>query len=241
MRSTDGVHWAEQYFDPEVRLFDVVWNGSLVVAVGWSANQKLILTSSDGHTWTSHWFDIEDVFFTVGWTGSGFVAIGQGDHYLTSSDGTTWEQHVMAEGVTLRDSAWNGNRLVAVGGRSESGGVVFSTTDGIEWLESVLPEPAPSGFDDVTWTGTHFVAVSRRSGDVVFTSTDGLLWSAETTGTGVWPVSVVGDERSLTVTGRGLQIIRRTKPLADPEPPRRPARRVAPAGDHAQVIPAVQR
>ncbi len=245
MRSTDGVHWAEQYFDPEVNLSDVVWNGSLLVAVGWNAShseaQRLILTSSDGHTWTSHWFDIEDVFFTVGWTGSGFVAIGRGAHYLISSDGTTWEQHVIAEGVTLRDSAWNGNRLVAVGGRSESGGVVFSTTDGVEWLESVLPEPAPSGFDDVTWTGTHFVAVSRSSGDVVFTSTDGLLWSAETTGTGVWPVSVVGDERSLTVTGRGLQIIRRTKPLADPDPPRRPARRVAPAGDHAQVIPAIQR
>ncbi len=93
----------------------------------------------------------------------------------------------------------------------------------------------------MTWTGTHFVAVSRRSGDVIFTSTDGISWSSETTGTGVGPVSVVGDARSLYITGRGLQIIRRTKSLADPPSPRRPGRRVEAVGDKVGVAPSIPR
>ena len=136
--------------------------------------------------------------------------------------------------------ASNGSRLVAVGGRWGVGGLIRSTENGIDWVEATLPEDDVSSFDDVTWTGTHFVAVSRSSGDVIFTSIDGLEWSSEITGTGVWPVSVVGDDRSLYVTGRGLQIIRRTEPLVDPPSPRRPERRVVPVGDKARVAPAVQ-
>ena len=136
--------------------------------------------------------------------------------------------------------AWSGNRLVAVGGRWEGGGFILSTTDGINWVECDLPVESVSDFDDVTWTGTHFVAVSRSSGDLIFTSTDGLDWSSETTGTGVWPVSVVGDDRSLYVTGRGLQIIRRTKPLADHPTPRRPGRRVARVDDKVRAAPTIQ-
>ena len=76
---------------------------------------------------------------------------------------------------------------------------------------------------------------------MIFTSTDGISWSSETTSTGVWPVSVVGDDRSLFITGRGLQIIRRTRPLAGPAPPRRSGRRVVPIGDKVRVAPSIQR
>jgi hypothetical protein len=109
--------------------------------------------------------------------------------------------------------------------------VVLTTEDGISWTEAALPEIPTSGFDDVVWTGTHFVAVSRSTGDFVFSSEDGLSWTVETTGTGVWPVSVVGGDRSLFATGRGLTIIRRTQPLGGVEAPRRPTGRVVPDGD----------
>jgi len=244
IRSRDGVLWAQALVDHELRLYDIVWNGSLFVVVGWNPSsgdgRKLVLTSRDGLDWSYQWFDREDHFFTVGWTGSRFVVAGSGSNYLSSTDGVDWQQHTQPEDLELTDMAWNGDRLVAVGGRRQAGGVIRSTKDGVHWLEYALPEDSHSYFDDVTWTGTHFVAVFRSSGDVIFTSLDGISWSSETTGTGVWPVSVVGDDRSLFVTGRGLQIIRRTKPLAAPEPPRRPARRVAPVGDKVRVIPAVR-
>ena len=231
-RSIDGVHWTQVLLDYDLDLFDIDWNGSLFVAVGWIAasedTRKVILTSSDGQEWSYHYFDFEGHLWTVGWTGSLFVAVGDGTQYFTSADGSVWQPHVLEEGVALEDMAWNSDRLVAVGGRSELGGLVLSTVDGVTWEEAALPETATRGFDDVTWTGTHFVAVSRSSGDVVFTSADGLTWESETTDTGVWPVSAVGDERNLYLTGRGLKIIRRTQPLQGIAEPRRPSARVVP-------------
>ena len=242
--SVDGIRWSQALVDHELRLYDIVWNGSVFVVVGWNPSigdgRKLILTSPDGFHWRYQWFEQEDHFFAVGWTGLSFVVAGSGSQYLTSTDGLGWQQHPQSEDLELRDMAWSGDRLVAVGGRWQAGGVILSTDDGIHWVESALPEDDLSYFNDVTWTGTHFVAVSRKSGDVFFTSTDGISWSSETTGTGVWPVSVVGDERNLYITGRGLQIIRRTKPLVDPPSPRRPERRVVSVGGKVRVGPVIQ-
>ena len=240
-RSADGVHWAPMFRNPDYTLYDIVWNGSLFVAVGREYSRDLgygrtvVLTSPDGDEWSSEWFDIEGMLFTVGWTGSQFVAVGQPGHYLTSSDGEVWQKQPADEYLYLTDMAWNGDRLVAVGRRRGDGGVIRSTTDGFNWVESVLPEDDVSEFDDVTWTGTHFVAVSSSSGDVIFTSRDGVSWSSETTGTGVWPISAVGDDRNLFVIGGGFKIIRRTRPLADPEPPRRPSRRLSPVAEKART------
>ena len=116
-----------------------------------------------------------------------------------------------------------------------AGGVIRSTTNGIHWVESTLPDGV-SSFDDVTWTGAHFVAVSRSSGDLIFTSPDGISWSAETTGTGVWPVSVVGDRRNLFVTGRGLKIIRRRESLQGQYSIRRSGQRVSPVGAPTKAV-----
>jgi hypothetical protein len=236
IRSFDGIHWEQRLLDSNLRLVDIVWNGSLFVAV----SGDRVVTSSDGHDWSIHYIGGNGNLHTVGWTGSEFVAAGGGSMYLISSGGVEWRPHPQAEDLYLADMAWNGDRLVAVGGRSEVGGVIRSTVDGLNWMESALPEDDVSSFDDVTWTGTHFVAVSRSSGDIVFTSTDGLSWTSETTGTGVGPVSVVGDYRSLYITGRGLSIIRRTTPLADTPLPRRPDRRVEAVGKKVRLAPAIR-
>lgn len=236
IRSLDGVHWAEVYFDPDSDLRDIVRNGSLLVAVGRRSGRDIVLTSTGGQNWAAQLFDLQGTLLTVGWTGSRWVAVGDGSGYLTSPDGVTWQEHVHLADVTMSDMAWNGLRLVAVGSRLEHGGAIYSTIDGVQWVESLVPEAPDSGFRDVTWTGTHFVAVARTADPSIFVSEDGFEWSVESTGTGVWPVSVVGGATSLCATGRGLQIIRRTEPLAGREPPRRPGRRVAPVGATNRVI-----
>ena len=246
LKSVDGVHWAQIHNDPDIRLFDFVWNGSLFVAVGRHStrvddewfNRRVVLTSPNGYDWSYQYFYDEGILFTVGWTGSSFVAAGSGTVYLTSGDGVDWQRHPQSEDLELTDMASNGDRLVAVGRRSRVGGIIRSTEDGIHWVESDLPEDDASSFVDVTWTGTHFVAVSRSIGDPIFMSTDGISWLSEITGTGVSPLSVVGDDRSLFVVGSGLQIIRRTKRLAGPETPRRSGRRVVPVGDKVRVAPS---
>ena len=196
LTSIDGVHWAwAEKIDADITLYDIVWNGSLYVAVGRDpvpiGRRKSVAVSRDGHDWSYQEILFPYPLFAVAWTGSIFVAAGDGDLYLTSTDGESWQQHPWPDSRTVTDMAWNGHRAVAVGGRPDVGGIILSTTDGVHWVECELPADHASDFDDVTWTGTHFVAVSRSSGDVIFTSPDGITWSAETTGTGVWPVSVV--------------------------------------------------
>jgi len=248
LRSVDGVQWSQIHNDSDIRLFDMDWNGSLFVAVGrhstrvgdgW-ANRRVVLTSSDGDDWSSQYFDDEGILFTVGWTGSHFVAAGSGTVYLTSPDGVDWQRHTQPEDLELTNMASNGDRLVAVGGRWQAGGVIRSTTDGVHWVESALSEDEVSSFNDVTWTGTHFVAVPGSNADSILLSADGISWLSEFTGTGVYPLSVAGDERGLFIAGRDSQIIRRTKPLGNPVPPRRSGRRVEPVGEKLRVGPATQ-
>ena len=218
-------------YDTDVALFDVAWNGSVFVAVGWNPapgdGRALAATSPDGLDWSYQWIDTGGaVLMAVRWTGSRFVAVGTHGVNLTSPDGISWSQHPLDEQFSLRDMEWNGDRLVAVGKHSNTGRLILSSTDGVIWQECLLPDIHGSDFFDVTWTGARFLAVSRPLGDVIFSSRDGIDWSTETTGTGLRLVSIGGDERMLHATGMGGRMIRRVQHLPAP---RKPGRRVSPA------------
>ena len=231
VRSPDGLEWELMLYDTDVALFDVAWNGSVFVAVGWNPAQgdgrALAATSPDGLDWSYQWIDTGGaVLMAVRWTGSRFVAVGTHGVNLTSPDGISWSQHPLDEQFSLRDMEWNGDRLVAVGKHSETGRLILSSTDGVSWVECLPPDVKGSVFSDVTWTGARFLAAGFLLGDTIFTSTDGLNWSTETTGTGLRPVSIGGDERMLYATGLGGRIIRR---IQFSPAPRRPGRRVSPS------------
>ena len=231
VRSPDGLDWELMLYDTDVRLFDVAWNGSVYVAVGWSLapveGEVAIVTSPDGLEWSYQRLDTGGaVLKAVRWTGSRFVAVGAYGIHLTSPDGFSWTQHPLDEHFSLRDMEWNGDRLVAVGKHSNTGRLILSSADGVIWQECLLPDIHGSDFFDVTWTGARFLAVSRPLGDVIFSSRDGIDWSTETTGTGLRLVSIGGDERMLHATGMGGRMIRRVQHLPAP---RKPGRRVSPA------------
>ena len=164
------------------------------------------------------------VLLAVRWAGSHFVAVGAYGVSLTSPDGFSWTQHDLGEQYSLGDMEWNGDRLVAVGDHWETGGLILSSRDGVNWEECLPPGRHGSRIADVAWVGDRFVAVGFLLGDTILTSNDGLDWSAESTGTGLVPISVGGDERTLYVTGRGGKIIRQIKRLP---PPRRPSGRLS--------------
>jgi len=230
-RSLDGLEWELMLYDTGIRLFDVAWNGSVYVAVGWNPapgeGQALAATSPDGLDWSYQWLDTGGaVLRGVRWIGSRFVVVGANGILLTSPDGFSWAQFHFGEQISLRDIEWNGDRLVAVGEHWETGRLILSSTDGVSWEECLPPASHGSAFSDVAWVGESFFAVGRPLGDTIFTSTDGLDWSAVATSTGLVPVSVGGDERALYVTGLGGRIIRR---IQSPPAPRRPSGRRSPS------------
>ena len=164
--------------------------------------------------------------YSVEWTGGQFVAVGAHGTHITSEDGNTWQQHEMDELLTLADMAWNGDRLVAVGSRPGHNAVALTSQDGNAWQNCTPPGAVGGTFDDVTWTGTQFVAVGNTLGDLVFTSPDGLIWSSESTGTALRTASVGGDKSQIFAFGSGGKFVRRIFGLPSP---RRPTGRVWPA------------
>jgi hypothetical protein len=113
-------------------LNDVVWNGSLLVAVGYAGT---ILTSTDGAQWTERTSGTELPIEAAIWTGSQFVAVGgtytQTGLVLTSPDGINWTVHETDISNSFYDVTWSGERLVAVG----EDGLTASSSDGVNWTQ----------------------------------------------------------------------------------------------------------
>lgn len=129
----------------------------------------------------------------VAWNGSKFLAVGR-NSVFASLDGLLWEDHTPDIFQFLpEDICWTGSKWIIVA----SFGKVFTSTDGITWLQGQLPFSAPSA---IIAAGPRIVVI----GGGVASSTDGITWESAT------PDIVGGkditwhDGRYLLVGGSGL-------------------------------------
>ncbi|MFW6354021.1 MAG: WD40/YVTN/BNR-like repeat-containing protein, partial [Verrucomicrobiota bacterium] len=120
-----------------------------------------------------------------------------------SPDGRSWTEARPPEGTAqaLRAVAADGaGAVVAVGDDV----VLHRPGAGADWVERTVPNNAPFGYQlqDVTWTGTQWVAVG--SGNMVSASPDGVTWTTLSEGDHVtddyWAVAA---GRGRLVTGGG--------------------------------------
>jgi hypothetical protein len=160
-------------------LEDVVWSGSLFVAVGYGGK---IVTSPDGITWTTRNSGTTQRLNGVYWDGSRFLAVGDGATILSSANGTSWSTvQTGADDVWLLAVSYSGTRYVAVGNLYPSyAAYMLTSVDGVTWTEIPgVPQSSryPSG---VTWSGQLFVASASAVGfpneAAVLVSQDGLTW-----------------------------------------------------------------
>jgi len=122
--SPDGITWTPR-FSPVtgLNLNDVVWNGTLFVAVG---NGGTIETSPDGITWTAQVSGVPgNNLWGVAWSGTQFVAVSDSGAVLTSPNGTAWT--LQASGAGLKSIAWSGTQFVGAG----VAGAIVTSPDGI--------------------------------------------------------------------------------------------------------------
>lgn len=160
-------------------LNDVVWSGSLFVAVG---DVGKILSSPDGITWTTQTSGTTQRLNGVSWDGSRFLAVGDGATILSSADGTGWSTlHTGADGVWLKDVSYSGTRYVAAGVLSPANtAYMLTSADGVSWSENLnLPQHGRS-LSGVAWSGQMFVASAAAEAfpneAAVMVSQDGLTW-----------------------------------------------------------------
>ena len=115
----------------------------------------------------------------VAWVDDRYVAVGTNGTILTSNiDGSTWSLQDPGAGLgvtTLNGVASSADRVVVVG----TGGTVLLSLDLVNW--QAIDLALNNDLNDVTWTGTLFVAVG--SNDTILTSPDGADWTSHVPGT----------------------------------------------------------
>lgn len=173
------VTWVERANPSNTALRDVIWNGSIFVAVG---SGGYIVTSSDGITWTQRTSSTASQINGITWNGSIFVAVQSGasaNGVHTSPDGINWTAQAVSIPVSLLGVTWSAtlSLFVAVGSADGTDGYIITSPDGITWTERANPKNFTLAH--VVWNGSIFVAVGSADGTdaYIITSSDGITWT----------------------------------------------------------------
>lgn len=147
---------------------DIVWTGSLYVAVG---DDNFLMSSPDGITWTKRTPPGSTTFntwYSVAWSGQKLIAVGS-DMYARSTDGVTWT--ATSTGPYFEAVAWTGTRWIGCG-RGKTG----YSLDGETWVQQG-PGISPS-LPGLAFGGPRYVAGgSSGSKPVILSSVDGVAWT----------------------------------------------------------------
>ena len=184
--SYDGITWTglgKSLFSGE--LASIAWNGKRWVAVGNGTNS--IAYSTNGINWIGLGSTIT-TGSTIVWSGTIFIAVGSANVLLYSYDGITWTTRTMTALFVISGMAWNGMMWVAVGNNySGTQDRIAYSYDGITWTGVTGTSIFSTQGQDITWTGTRWVAVGYGTNTTAY-STDGITW----TGNGLSPFSSDG-------------------------------------------------
>jgi hypothetical protein len=144
-------------------LHSVVWNGSLLVAVG---DSGIVLTSSDGINWTQQATGTGLNLRAIAWYADRFVAVGDSGKILSSQDALVWTAEYSGTTRSLRAVAGGAGNYVVVG----DWGTVLVSSDDTSWIVDKISD---ENLNIVVWAGQNFVAGGRNA---FLTSTDGTAW-----------------------------------------------------------------
>jgi hypothetical protein len=174
---SDG--WTKRLNDQPYGFWDVVWDGTVFVAVG---GDGAILTSSDGVDWVRKESGVEDSLMRVAAFGRDIVAVGYDIIMLSTDHGDSWTVKDRPELAALEAVALNSSQYVV-------GGMDFArTTSTIRLSEDrgetwEIVEEGPIGdfpIKDIAYGDGLFVATTWQSssyGGRVKVSGDGREWS----------------------------------------------------------------
>lgn len=169
--STNGTTWSVRTSGTSGNLLDVVWNGSIFVAVA----PNNFTTSSNGATWTAV-TGFENLPFTsVSWSGTRFVVTNttNGTAFV-STDGATWSRSATAYAGPILFSGYFGGRFVAIGANQ-----IQYSTDGLDWDNVDNVQYVPTALNRTYKLGNRYYALSTTAG--IYQSSDGITWSAAKT------------------------------------------------------------
>ena len=186
--------------------WDVVWDGTVFVAVG---DDGAILTSSDGVDWVKKESGVETTLVAVAAFGPDIVAVGNDIVLLSTDHGDSWSVKYRPVSVGFGAVALNSSQYV-VGGfdfESTTETITISEDRGETW--EVVDEDPNQNFpiNDLAYGNGYFVAttwVSTSFGGRVKVSADGREWNEINVSEGdeaAWFAMVMHDGDQFAVAG----------------------------------------
>jgi hypothetical protein len=151
--STDGVTWSLIRPGTGPGLHCVAFGNGVWVVAG-----KDLYSSSDATNWTPRTIPTTGTVHAATFAAGRFVLAGELGGVLTSSDGISWTHQSAFGNATVRGLAYGNNQFVAVGERGGAG-VIWSSADGLTWIEDGA---APAPLNAVTFAGGAFTAVGAN-------------------------------------------------------------------------------
>jgi hypothetical protein len=173
---------------------EVVWNGSIFVAVGgvFSTSTMYILSSTDGITWTQRLNNTGtySILYGVAWNGSSFLAAGAGFTAATSSDGITWTPFNVAGGsiYSANSVTWSQgfSRWIVVGKNSSNFSVAFTSPDANTFT---IRYTSSSSSTELYGVSTNYASpyddtfAAGLKGEIIYSDDGGLTWAVKPSGT----------------------------------------------------------
>jgi hypothetical protein len=171
--------WTKRLSNVAYGFWDVVWDGTVFVAVG---DDGAILTSSDGVDWVRKESGVETTLVAVAAFGSDIVAVGNEIVLLSTDHGDSWSVKYSPISAGFGAVALNSSQYV-VGGfdfESTTETITISEDRGETW--EVVNEDPNQDFpiNDLAYGNGYFVATTWRStssGGRVKVSADGRQWN----------------------------------------------------------------
>jgi hypothetical protein len=171
--------WMKRLSNVPYGFWDVVWDGTVFVAVG---DDGAILTSSDGVDWVKKESGVDTTLVAVAAFGSDIVAVGNEIVLLSTDHGDSWSVKYRPVSVGFGAVALNSSQYVVGGFDFESTAetITISEDRGETW--EVVDEDPNQDFpiNDIAYGNGYFVATTWRStssGGRVKVSADGRQWN----------------------------------------------------------------
>jgi hypothetical protein len=171
--------WTKRLSDVPYGFWDVVWDGTVFVAVG---DDGAILTSLDGVDWVRKESGIETTLVAVAAFGSDIVAVGNDIVLLSIDHGDSWSVKYRPVSAGFGAVALNSSQYVVGGFDFErtTETIMISEDRGETW--EVVDEDPNQTFpiNDLAYGNGYFVATTWRStsfGGRVKVSADGRQWN----------------------------------------------------------------
>jgi hypothetical protein len=202
--------WTKRLSNVPYGFWDVVWEGTVFVAVG---DDGAILTSSDGVDWTARESGTEATLRAVAAYGPDILAVGDEIVLLSTDHGETWITKNEPVGITLSTVTMNSSQFLVGGWGSVflESSIMISEDRGDTW-QVIYSMPVDfTLITDSIYRDDLFVVTASSpfsaDGGRIFVSTDGAIWNEIFRDLDFGLEAVVYAGSQFIVAGRGGTVI----------------------------------